>query len=97
MTQEYLGQQSHLVYLPPMWETILDFDMRVEGKQSLVKDIVTGGRFNRSLGGYAAVVNVGTDLTWLGSHLAMSNSTRTAGWRGAGTRIRTACCRSGYD
>lgn len=73
VTQEYLGQQSHLVYLPPLWKTILDFDLRVDHKPSLVRDIVTGKRFNRKLSGSAAVVNVGTNTTWLGSHLAMSN------------------------
>ena len=30
VTQEYLGQQCHLLYLPPLWKTILDFDMRGE-------------------------------------------------------------------
>lgn len=73
VTQEYLGQQSHLVYLPPLWKTILDFDLRVDHKPSLVRDIVTGQRFDRRLGGSAAVVNVGTNSTWLGSHLSMSN------------------------
>lgn len=73
VAQEYLGQQSHLVYLPPLWKTVLDFDLRVDNKASLVRDIVTGQRFNRKLGGSAAVVNVGTNTTWLGSHLSMSN------------------------
>ncbi|KAJ5104456.1 Glycoside hydrolase superfamily [Penicillium alfredii] len=73
VTQEYLGQQSHLVYLAPLWRDILDFDMRVDHKPSSVRDIVTAKRFNRKLGGSAAVVNVGTNTTWLGSHLAMSN------------------------
>ncbi|GAB1318056.1 Alpha-glucuronidase A [Madurella fahalii] len=73
ITQEYLGQQAHLVYLAPMWKEILDFDLRVDGKPSVVSDILNGKRFNRKLGGYAGVVNVGTNTTWLGSHLAMSN------------------------
>lgn len=73
VTQEYLGQQSHLVYLPPLWQTILGFDLRVDQKPSLVRDIISGQRFDRPLGGWAAVVNVGTNSTWLGSHLAMSN------------------------
>ncbi|KAK7892300.1 hypothetical protein LTR67_007396 [Exophiala xenobiotica] len=73
VTQEYLGQQCHLVYLPPLWKTVLDFDMRVNHKPSLVRDIVSGKQFNRPLGGSAAVVNVGTNDTWLGSHLSMSN------------------------
>lgn len=73
VAQEYLGQMCHLVYLPPLWKTVLDFDLRVDNKSSLVRDILSGQRFNRSLSGYAAVTNVGTNLTWLGSHLAMSN------------------------
>ncbi|KAL1841234.1 hypothetical protein VTJ49DRAFT_7302 [Mycothermus thermophilus] len=73
ITQEYLGQQAHLVYLAPMWKELLDFDLRVDGKESRTKDIISGKRFNRKLGGYAGVVNVGTNTTWLGSHLAMSN------------------------
>ncbi|KAL2864141.1 glycoside hydrolase superfamily [Aspergillus lucknowensis] len=71
--QEYLGQQSHLVYLPPLWKTILDFDLRIDGQPSRVRDIVSGERFHWNRSGYAAVVNVGNDTTWLGSHLAMSN------------------------
>ena len=73
VTQEYLGQQCHLFYHPPLWKTILDFDLRVDNQPSVVRNIISGQRFNRPLGGSAAVVNVGTNNTWLGSHLAMSN------------------------
>ena len=73
VTQEYLGHQCHLVYLPPLWRTILDFDMRVDSQESRVQDILNGKVFNRTLGGYTAVTNVGMDTTWLGSHLSMSN------------------------
>jgi len=73
VTQEYLGQQSHLVYLPPLWKEIFNFDLRVDQKPSFVRDVYSGKRFNRKLGGTTAVVNVGTNTTWLGSHLAMSN------------------------
>ena len=73
VTQEYLGQQAHLVYLAPMWKEILDFDFRADGEDSVTSDIVAGRRFGQKNGGYAAVVNVGTNTTWLGSHLAMSN------------------------
>lgn len=73
VTQEYLGQQCHLVYLPPLWKTVLDFDLRVEHRISPVRDVISGKTFQRPLGGWTAVVNVGTNTTWLGSHLAMSN------------------------
>ncbi|KAL4789128.1 glycoside hydrolase superfamily [Aspergillus venezuelensis] len=73
VTQEYLGQQCHLVYLAPMWKEVLDFDLRVDGEASTVSHIISGKRFNNTLGGSAGVVNVGLNSTWLGSHLAMSN------------------------
>ncbi|KAI1296006.1 glycoside hydrolase superfamily [Xylaria venustula] len=74
ITQEYMGQQCHLVYLAPLWKTILDFDLRVDGAKSVIgEDILSGKRFNKTLSGYAAVVNVGQNTTWLGTHLAMSN------------------------
>ena len=73
ITQEYMGEQIHLVYLPPLWKTVTDFDLRVDGQESRVRDIVSGQRFDRPLGGWAGVINVGTNQTWLGSHLAMSN------------------------
>ncbi|KAK4889113.1 hypothetical protein LTR27_012082 [Elasticomyces elasticus] len=73
VTQEYLGQQCHLVYLGPLWKEILDYDLRVDNETSLVRNIISGERFNHSLGGYAGVSNVGTNETWIGSHMAMSN------------------------
>ncbi|KAF4553550.1 Alpha-glucuronidase A [Elsinoe fawcettii] len=73
ISQEYLGQQCHLVYLPPLWQTILGFDLRVDEQESTVRNIIAGRRFGNKLGGYAGVANVGTNQTWLGSHLAMSN------------------------
>ena len=33
VTQEYTGQQRHLCFLPPIWKTVLDFDMHA-GEQS---------------------------------------------------------------
>jgi alpha-glucuronidase len=73
VTPEYLGQNCHLVYLAPQWKEILEFDMRVGNRSSKVKDIVSGDLFKRPLGGYAGVPGVGSNTTWLGSHLAMSN------------------------
>jgi alpha-glucuronidase len=75
VTQEYLGQQDHLVYVAPLWKEIFDFDLRADNRSSKVKNVFSGERFKRPLGGSAAVVNVGTNTTWLGSHLALSVST----------------------
>lgn len=72
VAQEYLGQQSHYVYMAPLWKTILDFDLRVDGQRSLVRDVLSK-RHQKRRSGYVAVVNVGDDDTWLGHHLSMSN------------------------
>jgi alpha-glucuronidase len=73
ITQEYLGQQRHVVYIPPMWKETLDFDMRVDGKRVPVRDIVAGRTFQRPTGGFVGVANVGMDENWLHHPLAMSN------------------------
>jgi alpha-glucuronidase len=73
VTQEYLGQQRHLVYLVPMWKTTLDTDMRAEGRSTPVKEIVAGKSFHRPLGGFVGVANVGLDADWVKHPLAMAN------------------------
>jgi alpha-glucuronidase len=72
ITQEYTGQQRHLVYLAPMWKQVLDFDMRVGGQSTPVKEIIAGNSFHRPLGGIVGVAGVGRDA-WLGSPLALAN------------------------
>jgi alpha-glucuronidase len=73
VTQEYTGQQRHLCFLPPLWKTVLDFDMHAGEQPTPVKDIVAGKTFHRPLGGFVAVVNVGMDTNWLAHPLAMAN------------------------
>jgi alpha-glucuronidase len=73
ITQEYTGQQRHTCLLVPMWKEILDFDLRVDGRPTAVRQILAGNSFHRPLGGYIGVVNVGLDQDWLGNHLAMAN------------------------
>ena len=72
ITQEYTGQQRHLVYLAPMWKQVLDFDMRVGGVSTPVKKIIAGTALKRPLGGMVGVAGVGREA-WLGSPLAMAN------------------------
>jgi alpha-glucuronidase len=74
ITQEYTGQQRHLVFLVPMWKEALDTDMHVPGATaSRVQDIVTGKTFARKCGGFVGVANVGLNDYWLGHPLAMAN------------------------
>ena len=71
ITQEYLGQQRHLVYIAPMWKSVLDFDLHANDRSTPVKQIITGKSFHRPLGGMVGVADVGRD--WLGAPLAMAN------------------------
>lgn len=73
VTQEYLGQQKQLVYLPTMWHHYLDFNLHAENRSTPLKDIVTGKTFHRPLSGFVGVTGVGMDNNWLGSDLALAN------------------------
>jgi len=73
ITQEYTGQQKQLCFLVPMWKEVLDFDMRLAGQPSRVKQIVSNSNNNTPLNGFVGVANVGLDENWLGSPLAMAN------------------------
>jgi alpha-glucuronidase len=73
VTQEYTGQQRHLCFLPPMWKEVLDFDLRVNGDRTPVKDLVAGKVFHRPVGAFVGVANAGMDVQWLGHPLAMAN------------------------
>lgn len=72
ITQEYTGQQRHLVYLAPMWKWVLDYDLRANNRSTPVKQILTGRSFDRPLGGMIGVAGIGQDA-WLGSPLALAN------------------------
>lgn len=71
ITQEYLGQQKHLVYIAPMWKEVLDFDLRAESHSTPVKEIIEGKSFHRPTGGMVGVASIGRD--WLGSPMALAN------------------------
>jgi len=72
ITQEYTGQQRHLVYLAPLWKEKLDFDLHAKNRPTQAKSIIEGRAFNRPLGGMIGVACVGRD-SWLGSPLALAN------------------------
>jgi alpha-glucuronidase len=73
ITQEYLGQQRHMVFLVPMWKTMLDTDLRAQNRSTPVKEIVEGRSFHQPLGGFVGVANVGLDDNWLHHPMAMAN------------------------
>ena len=64
ITQEYLGQARHTVFLVSMWKEVLDFDLRVGNRATPVKS-----RVNAVVG----VSNVGLDDNWFGNHMSQAN------------------------
>lgn len=64
LTQEYLGQSTHLVYQAPLYKEVLDADTYAKGKGSPVSS---------TLSGFAGVANIGNDLNWCGHLFAQSN------------------------
>ncbi len=73
ITQEYTGQQRHMVFLVPMWKVALDTDLRAENRFTPVAQIVEGKSFHQPTGGFAGVANVGLDANWLHHPMAMAN------------------------
>jgi alpha-glucuronidase len=73
VTQEYMGQARHMVFLVPQWKEVLDFDMHAGAAPTPVKAIAAGKVFHRPYSGFVGVTNVGLDDDWLGNHLSMAN------------------------
>jgi alpha-glucuronidase len=73
ITQEYMGQARHMVFLVPMWKEALDFDLHARGAGTPVKALAAGKTFDRPTGGFVGVANVGMDENWSGNHLSQAN------------------------
>ena len=73
ITQEYLGQARHTVFLAPMWKEVLDFDMHARSEAAPVKALVAGKVFGQPVGGFVGVSNVGLSDDWFGNHLSQAN------------------------
>ena len=73
LTQEYLGQGTHLVYEAPLFKEVLQTDTYAKGKGSAVQQIISGRLYEHSLNGIAAVSNIGNDRNWTSHPFAQSN------------------------
>lgn len=73
ITQEYLGFSSHLVYLPKLYQEVLESDTYRKGKGSTVAKIIDGSLYNNKITGIAGVANIGNDLNWTGHPFAQAN------------------------
>ncbi len=73
ITQEYLGESTHLVYLAPMWKECLDFDTYARGKGSTVAKIIDGSVHRYPMTGIAGVANTGSARNWCEHPFAQAN------------------------
>jgi alpha-glucuronidase len=73
ITQEYLGQSIHLVYLADMWKEVLNSDTYANGPGSTVARIVDGSVYGHNTSSIVGVANTGSDRNWCGHHFAQAN------------------------
>lgn len=73
ITQEYLGFSTHLVYLPKLYQEVLESDTYSKGKGSTVAKIIDGTLDNHKITGIAGVANIGNDINWTGHPFAQAN------------------------
>lgn len=73
LTQEYLGQATHLVYQAPLYKEVLDADTYAKGKGSTVAKVIDDSLEGHPISGIAGVANIGTDRNWTGHLFGQSN------------------------
>ena len=73
ITKEYLGQDTHLVYLGTYWEEVLRADTHAKGRGSTVARVIEGAVHPYARTGIAGVSNVGSDRNWTGSQFNQAN------------------------
>lgn len=73
ITKEYLGQDTHLAYLGPLYEEVLKSDTFVGGAGGTVAKVIDGSLQNYKTTAIAGVANVGDDANWSGSHFNQAN------------------------
>ncbi|MGQ7944212.1 alpha-glucuronidase family glycosyl hydrolase [Flavobacterium sp. WC2509] len=73
ITQEYLGFSTHLVFLPKLFQEVLESDTYQKGKGATVAKVIDGSLYNNKITGIAGVANIGNDLNWTGHPFAQAN------------------------
>ncbi|HER08775.1 MAG TPA: alpha-glucuronidase [Bacteroides sp.] len=73
ITQEYLGQATHLVYMAPLFKECLDADTYMPHEGATVARIIDGSLNGRDRSAMAGVSNIGTDRNWTGHPFGQSN------------------------
>ncbi len=72
ITKEYLGFATHLAYLGPLFEEVLDAETGVRRGET-VASVVDGEAEGHKLSGMAGVANIGRDRDWSGSSFNQAN------------------------
>jgi alpha-glucuronidase len=73
LTQEYLGQGTHLVYEAPLFKECLDADTYEKGKGSTVARVIDGSLNNNTISGIAGVANIGNERNWTNHPFGQAN------------------------
>jgi alpha-glucuronidase len=75
VTKEYVGFATHLVYLAPLFEEVLDADTHrgPQGAAGIAGPAEAGHDVRQTVAGIAGVANTGTDRNWCGSVFACAN------------------------
>jgi alpha-glucuronidase len=73
ITKEYLGMDTHLAYLGPLFEETLKADTYAKGPGSTVAKVIDGSLEGHTTSAIAGVSNIGTDTNWTGSHMNQAN------------------------
>lgn len=73
ITQEYLGQANHLVYLAPLFKETLESDTYSDGEGSTIAKLTDGTLRPAKITAISAVANIGEDTNWTGHHFAQAN------------------------
>lgn len=73
ITKEYLGQTTHLVYLPVLFKEILDWDTMAKGKGSTVAKVIDGSLEGHDQSAMVGVSNIGDDRNWTGAQFSQAD------------------------
>ena len=73
ITKEYLGEDTHLAYLGPLYEEVLKSDTYAKGQGSTVARVIDGTVHGYTTTAIAGVSNIGSDTNWTGSHFNQAN------------------------
>ncbi len=73
LTKEYLGQTTHLVYLPVLFKEVLDWDTMAKGKGSTVAKVIDGSLEGHDQSAMVGVSNIGDDRNWTGAQFSQAD------------------------